>query len=55
MNGNTTIAVVVICVILGSLGLYYMIKTACITLIHKTVEVNRKEKAKTELTPPSAV
>lgn len=55
MNGNTTIAVVVICVILGTLGLYYIIKTACMTLIDKTVEASRKEKAKIELAPPSAV
>ena len=56
MHGNATIAIIIVCVIIGALGLYYVLKTACQTLAYKTWEVGRKQKkVNIELTPPSAV
>lgn len=54
MHGNAAIAVIFVCVILGCVGLYYALKTACMKLIYKTMEVRRKDNGKVEMVPPAA-
>lgn len=53
MRGNIAIAVVLLCVILGSLAFYCTLRFACARLIAKNV-VRRKETVNIELAPPSS-
>ena len=54
MHGNTAIAIVLVCILLGSVALYYALKVACLKLAYATWEVGRKESVNIELVPPSA-
>ena len=54
MNGNSAIAIIFACVLIGSFGLYYALKVACLTLAYKTWLVSRKESADVEPVPPAA-
>lgn len=54
MQGNAAIAIILACILVGSLGLYYALKAACLTLAYMTWGVGRKETVDVELVPPSS-
>lgn len=52
MQGNAAIAIILSCILVGSLGLYYALKVACLKLAYETWQVGRKKNGDVELVPP---
>ena len=55
MHGNAAIAIIIACILIGSVGLYYALQRACLALAYKTWKASRKETVNMELVPPSSV
>lgn len=53
MQGNAAIAIILACILVGSLGLYYALKVACLKLAYETWQLSRKD-GDVELMPPPA-